>query len=136
MTLTLHPYLNFPGTTREAMTFYAQVFGGQTTFSTVADYGIEGMPPESIMNAQLVTDAFTIMAADAMPGSQEQWGGTRIYLAFMGDDLATLQGWFEALAAGGVVGHPLRTEVWGDTFGDLRDKYGIEWLFNISAPPA
>jgi uncharacterized glyoxalase superfamily protein PhnB len=24
--------------------------------------------------------------------------------------------------------------VWGDTYGVLKDKYGLEWMFNISAP--
>ena len=28
MAVTLNPYLNFPGTAREAMTFYQQVLGG------------------------------------------------------------------------------------------------------------
>ena len=92
------------------------------------------MPPDGTMHAELETDHFTIMASDAMPGSEEQWGGTRIYLAFMGDDLETLQGWFDKLGADGRVGQPLHLEAWGDTYGDVKDKFGIEWLFNISAP--
>jgi len=23
--------------------------------------------------------------------------------------------------------------VWGDTYGDVKDKFGIEWIVNISA---
>ncbi len=26
-----------------------------------------------------------------------------------------------------------KKEVWGDTFGRVVDKYGIEWMVNISA---
>ncbi len=133
MTLSLYPYLNFPGNTREAFTYYAGIFGGTTDFSTFGEIEAEGMPPDGTMHAQLETDHFTIMASDAMPGSEEQWGGTRVYLAFMGDDLETLQGWFDKLGADGQVGQPLHLEAWGDTYGDVKDKFGIEWLFNISA---
>lgn len=92
------------------------------------------MPADGTMHAELVTEHFTIMAADAMPGSEDQWGGTRIYLAFMSDDLDTLKGWFDRLGADGHVGHQLEKQVWGDMFGDVKDKFGIEWLFNISLP--
>ena len=30
-------------------------------------------------------------------------------------------------------GQPLQAQVWGDTYGDVKDRFGIEWLFNISA---
>jgi len=29
---------------------------------------------------------------------------------------------------------PLAKVPWGDTFGQLADKFGITWLANISAP--
>ena len=32
--LTIHPYLNFDGDCREAMSFYAQLFGGQLDLQT------------------------------------------------------------------------------------------------------
>ena len=134
MTITFNPYLNFQGNTREAFTYYADVFGGTPDFSTYGELELEDMPADGVMHAELKTDHFTIMAADAMPGSEEQWGGTRIYLAFMGDDLATLRGWFDRLGADGQVGQPLHEEAWGDIYGDVKDKFGIEWLFNISQP--
>ena len=34
----LNPYLNFEGNAREAMEFYASVFGGEATFSTFGEY--------------------------------------------------------------------------------------------------
>ena len=133
MTLSLVAYANFPsGQTREAMTYYQQVFGGALDVSTFGDAGMEGAPPDGVMHAHLATEYFSLMASDAMPGSEDTWGGTRIYLALMGDDAETLNHWFDTLAADGSVGMPLQQTSWGATFGLLKDKYGLEWMVNIS----
>ena len=135
MSLSLAPYLNFPpGVTGEAMAFYQSIFGGTLDVSTFGEFGMEGMPPDGVMHAMLTTDSFTFMASDAMPGSEDQWGGTRVYLTFFGDEIDKLTGWFNALAEGGGVGTPLEKMVWGDTYGVLKDKYGLEWMFNLSDP--
>lgn len=135
MSLSLVPYLNFPpGVAREAMTYYQGIFGGELTISTFAEFGMEGMPADGVMHSQLVTDQFTLMASDAMPGAEETWGGSRVYLAFMGDEVEKLQGWHARLAADGSVGMPLEKQVWGDMYGDVKDRFGIEWMFNISLP--
>ena len=136
MSISLSPYLNFPGNAREAMTFYQGIFGGELAISTFAEFGGGGgvMPDEGTMHAQLVHDGFTLMASDAMPGSEKSWGGTRVYLAFFGDDLAAVQAWFDALAETGTVGQPLEKQVWGDVYGLVMDKFGLEWMFNVSQP--
>lgn len=54
----------------------------------------------------------------------------------MGDDVDLLKGWYEQLAAEGTAGMPLEVQVWGDLYGIVKDKYGIEWMFNISLPDA
>ncbi|CAL8977467.1 hypothetical protein PROP_02203 [Propionicimonas sp. T2.31MG-18] len=133
MAVQLFCYLNFPGNTREALAYYQEVFGGEAAISTFGEYGIEGVPADGIMHAQLVTPAFTIMASDALAGAEREWAGSRIHLALMGDDLDLLTGWYERLAADGTPGQPLQAQVWGDTYGDVKDRFGIEWLFNISA---
>ncbi len=67
MSVSLVPYLNFPsGKTREAMTYYQDVFGGELSVNTFAEFGMEGMPPDGVMHAQLITDQFTVMASDAI----------------------------------------------------------------------
>ena len=136
MTISISPYLNFPGNTREAMTFYESIFGGDLTISTFAEFGGGGgvMPDDGTMHAQLVHPGFTLMASDAMPGADKTWGGTRVYLAFFGDDLQTLKGWFDKLAEGGNVGQALEKQVWGDVYGLVMDRYGLEWMFNVSQP--
>lgn len=131
MGTTLAPYLNFPGNSREAMTFYHEVFGGDLTILSFGDFGMADAPADGVMHAALKGDGFSVFASDAMPGSEQQWGTTRIYCAFMGEDLETLTGWFNGLAQGGQVGQALEPQQWGDVFGLVKDQFGIEWMFNI-----
>lgn len=132
----LHAYLNFPGNSREAMTYYQDIFGGTLEILTFGSMSMQGMPDDGTAHAALVTDHFSLFASDAMPGAEHTWGGTRVYLAFMGDDEATLRAWWERLAADGEIGMPLERQAWGDTFGLLKDRFGLEWMFNVSAPSA
>ena len=53
-------------------------------------------------------------------------------LALSGDDEAELTGYFEKLADGGVVREPLVKAPWGDTFGMLTDRFGVDWMVNIA----
>lgn len=134
MTLYLCPYLNFAGNAGEALRYYQEVFGGKLNIVTFGEYGVPGMPADGLMHGQLVTDVFTLMASDARPGAEQAWGGTRVYLAFMGDEVETLQGWYARLAADGTPGQMLERQTWGAIYGDVRDKFGVEWMFNITVP--
>lgn len=129
--MTLAPYLNFPGNTAEAMTYYQSILGGKLKLITFADFGMTEMPADGIMHAALVGEDFTIMASDAMPGAEESWGGTRVYLSLTSSDAETMRARFTALADGGTVGMPLGKQVWGDEFGLVMDRYGIEWMITI-----
>lgn len=132
--IKLSPYLNFPGNSREAMTYYQGVFGGSLDVMSFADFGMTDMPADGTMHARLVTERFNIYASDAMPGAEKTWGGTRVYLAFMGDEDAVMRGWWDALVADGSAGMPLEKQSWGSTYGLVMDKFGIEWMFNIDEP--
>ena len=132
MTIALSPYLNFAGTTREAMEFYHDVFGGRLDITTFGDFKLADMPADGVMHAALVTDQFTVYASDAMPGAEASWNGTRVYLSLMGDDAETLTVWFYRLAEHGRISMPLEKQMWGDTYGQVVDRYGIEWMVNIS----
>ncbi len=135
MTIQMSPYLNFPpGQTREAMETYQRIFGGSLHIVTFADFGFAEMPADGVMHAALTHEHFKLYASDAMPGAEVTWGGTRNYIAFMGDEIEVLRGWFEALAEGGHVGTPLDKQVWGDFYGQVTDRFGIEWMFNVSEP--
>ena len=57
MAVALNPYLNFPGTAREAMTFYQSVLGGELQISTFGEFGAEGPQADGVMHAHLETEA-------------------------------------------------------------------------------
>ena len=87
------------------------------------------------MHSQLdTTVGLTILASDT-PTGMERSAGSAVSLALFGgpDDDATLRGYWEALSAGGSVSVPLGTQPWGDTFGQLTDRFGVQWMVNITA---
>ena len=50
-----------------------------------------------------------------------------------GTDEAQMRKIFDGLAKGGKVRMPLEKQFWGDIFGNLTDKYGVEWMMNIGS---
>ncbi|MFB8146825.1 VOC family protein [Microbacterium sp. NPDC056003] len=135
---SLNPYLSFKNQAREAMTFYQSVFGGELDISTFGQY--EGMvqdPSENdlVMHSQLSTpDGFVLMGADT-PSGVEYREPAGISVSVSGDDEAALQAYWNALAAGGTVVMPFETPPWGGRFGMLTDRFGIDWMLALNAPP-
>ena len=134
MSVLLNPYLNFRGTAREAGEFYKSVFGGELTVSTFGDFGAPVEPAErdQVMHSQLVApNGLTLMISDA-PMHMEFTPGTNISVSLSGDDEAALRSYWNKLAEGATIGAPLEKAPWGDTFGQLVDRFGISWLVNIA----
>lgn len=57
--------------------------------------------------------------------------GNNFYISLSPDSRAETQRLFAALAAGGTVEQELQDMFWGDYYGSLRDKFGIQWMFNF-----
>lgn len=133
MATTLNPYLNFPGTARDAMEFYEGVFGGTLTVMTFGDAGAEGVPdPTQVMHANLeAPNGFTLMASD-LPLGMPHTPGSSIVVSLSGDAADELRGYWEALSAGGTVTAPLERQMWGDDFGACTDRFGVPWMVNIA----
>jgi PhnB protein len=129
----LNPYINFNGNSREAMEFYKTVFGGTLTTSTYKEGGMPHDPSEAnkLMHAMLVADnGITLMAAD-IPDAVPHKAGTNVSISLSGDNEKELTGYWEKLSADANIREPLKKAPWGDTFGMLADKFGIEWMVNI-----
>lgn len=132
----LNPYLLFDGKAREAIEFYRDIFGGELSLMTYGDMGAgehEGnpLPPDNIMHGQLTTDlGFTLMASDLPPGTSGVTPNGHISLS--GDEGAVLRGYFERLSEGGTIDVPLAQQAWGDEYGQVKDRFGVNWLVNIS----
>jgi PhnB protein len=134
----LNPYIVFKDNTRQAMEFYQTVFGGKLAMNTFKEFHASQDPSEDdkIMHSMLEAEnGITFMAADT-PNSMEYNPGTNISMSLSGDNEAELRGYFEKLIAGGTVTEPLEKAPWGDTFGMCTDKFGINWMVNITGQPA
>jgi PhnB protein len=135
MASRLNPYLSFNGNARQAMEFYASVFGGKLAVNTFAEFGTADSPDtDKIMHGILETDAgYTIMAND-VPSNMEYQPMTGVSVSLSGDDADLLRGYWERLSAGGTITMPLQKQAWGDEFGMCADNFGVAWMVNISQP--
>lgn len=135
MPTRLNPYLNFRDNAREAMEFYHSVLGGELTVSSFGDYQMAQDPSEAnkIMHGQLdAPNGMTLMGADT-PASMPYGGGANGSISLSGQDEAELRGYWTKLVEGGQVTVPLEPAPWGDIFGMCTDRFGVNWLVNITA---
>lgn len=130
----LNPYLNFNGNTREAMEFYKAALGGELRIMTFGTFpGTPDDQKDKVMHAQLESGAMTLMASDPPPDHTFTTGDT-FSISLSGTDEATLTGYWNKLSAGGEITMPLAKQMWGDTFGMFKDRFGVQWMINITAP--
>jgi PhnB protein len=136
MDTVLTPYLTFNGKAAEAMKFYHSILGGELTMQTFAESKMAQKPEENdlIIHATLKNEGLIFMASDAMPSRQAMFGDN-VHMSLGGDDAERLTKIFNGLAEGGRVDMPLAKQFWGDTYGQLTDKFGIHWMVNITAKP-
>ncbi|WP_375387268.1 VOC family protein [uncultured Amnibacterium sp.] len=139
MTANVNPYLNFRGSAREALTFYGSVFGGEPRISSFKDFGMpvgEG-EEDLVMHGQVDLDGEPLLMGSDVPSHMGYTAGENTFsVSLSGDDEGTLTGWWTALSAGADVQQPLEKAPWGDSFGMLKDRFGVSWLVNISGGAA
>ena len=133
---SINSYLNFAGNTEEAFKFYQSVFGGELSIMHFSDTPAgANVPPtvkDKIMHVSLPIGKDNIlMATDAC----EEMGfnlkqGNNYYICISPDSKEEADKLFNDLAEGGKVNMPLADMFWGAYYGDLTDKFGIQWMVN------
>lgn len=136
MSVSLDAYLFFPGNADQAIAFYQEVFGGQTTITRRGDVDPSASETEKgqVINALLTGGDVTLRASDRGDATLDPQ--TRVELSIIGADEPRLRAIFDGLANGGTVRTELARQFWGDVFGAVTDKYGIGWQVNIGAAGA
>jgi PhnB protein len=140
---TTNTYLNFNGNCEEAFNFYKSVFGGE--FAYIGRFG--EMPkdenyqmPESdsnkIMHVSLPIGQSVLMGSD----TGGDWApsflqGNNFSVSISADSKDEADTIFSALAEGGKVTMALENTFWGDYFGMLTDKFGINWMMSFNENP-
>ena len=123
-------YLRFNGRCKEAMEFYKQIFGGELTLQTIGQSPMAAQMPamrDKIMHSLLSSGNIQIMGSDMNPDEGYKHGNS-IVLSLIGESKGEIETLFAKLAQGGKVTHPINEEFFG-TYGDLMDKFGVNWLF-------
>lgn len=126
-------YVLFPATAREALTFYARIFGGELSLHTNAEFG-SGGAPDAIAHGVL-DGVVSLAGADAdLPGTSVRMEGMMLSLLGTAEP-ARLHEWFDLLAANGRIVDPLGPKPWGASDGQVIDQYGLHWLIGYEPEP-
>jgi PhnB protein len=141
--MKIHSYLNFEGKTEEAFRFYERVLGGKLTeihrFGAMPQDGGFELTPEQknmVMHVALqLPEGQMIMGSDMLPGmGPARVEGNNFSLSVHPESRQEADRLFSALAEGGAVTMPIADQFWGDYFGSLTDRFGINWMVNYNDP--
>lgn len=127
------PYVLFPGTAREALTFYGDVFGCAVELHSFAEFNRTDGPADAIAHGGLSEGPVALSGADAS-GDERPVRTEGMMLALLGTaDPSTLRTWFSRLSEGGRVVDDLQKRPWGASDGQVVDRYGLHWLIGFEA---
>ena len=124
---SITPYLSIKGAA-EAIAFYQRAFGAVELYRMP-------MPDGRVGHAELQIGDSRIMLADEMPEmpdavakSPRTLQGTSFGLALYLKDVDAA--FAQAIAAGGTVKRPVKTQFYGDRSGTLEDPFGHVWTLS------
>jgi PhnB protein len=127
--MKLNTYVNFAGTCAEAFRFYEQHLGGKV--GTMMTHGQapdqSGMDPawkNMVLHATISIGGTELMGAD-IPTAQPMRSA---YLTLSADSDAEAERAFGALSGGGEVLMPLAETFFATRFGQVRDRFGLNWM--------
>jgi PhnB protein len=125
------PYLHFPGTAREALTFYGDVFDCAVQLHTFDELNRTDGPADAIAHGYLIEGPVTLFAAD-VTGEEPSLRCEGMMLSLLGTATpSTLREWFSGLSEGGRVVDDLQARPWGASDGQIIDRYGLHWLIGF-----
>ncbi|BDI21447.1 VOC family protein [Herbiconiux sp. L3-i23] len=150
MSITTTTHLNFRGDARAALSFYQSVFGGQLAITTYGDFGMPADAPgaSNVVFGQVTSESGLRVLAYDIPGqfggSAETAGSTHrengvtltdqpFFVSVEGETLDEVQGYWDALSAGGTIIEPLAASAFSAGFGMLTDGFGVTWILGVAA---
>lgn len=137
---TTNTYLNFNGNCEDAFNFYKSVFGGEFTYigrfgemPESEDYKVAEADKNKVMHVSLPIGSSILMGSDCggdwAPTFKQ---GNNFSVSVSADSKEEADKIFNSLSAGGQITMPLENTFWGDYFGMLTDKYGINWMMSFN----
>jgi PhnB protein len=126
----LSNYLFFTTRCEEALNFYARC--GLGAITEVIRHGENGAPVRNeawrgkIMHAHFEGPGVAFYASDN-DDAEPMRGSAHILML---DDRNETETLFARLSDGGKVTTPLAMQPWGDYYGKLTDRFGVQWMLN------
>ncbi|MEM7802348.1 MAG: VOC family protein [Chloroflexota bacterium] len=128
------PYLTFNGNCREALTFYSELFEGESPqFTLWQAEMIENIPDattEHIMHGDVNLNGYLIAGSDQFGENYSPTGNISLMIDI--SDLADATTKFAALSEGGQIMMPFGKTFWAAGYGFCTDRFGIGWQINCS----
>ena len=134
--MRLSNYLFFTTQCEAALAFYAECGMGQVAHIT--RFGDAGRPVANpamrgkVLHARFEGPGVGFYASDN-DDAEPMRGSAHI---LMMDDQERTAALFGRLGAGGRVTTPLGIQPWGDFYGKLTDRFGVQWMLNCPSQPA
>lgn len=133
----LSTYLAFPGTAKEAFTHYQEVFGGELQLLTYGDLPPMGGPftpePDAVAHARLDFEGGSITGGDELPGKDLPIRDTAYSLLYTHEDVEAAKVLIQRLVdGGGSINMPFEPAPWGGTYGQVFDRFGVMWSFDVA----
>ena len=134
--MQMYTYVNFAGTCRQAFEYYEKHLGGKIgVLMTHADApdGQSRLGPEwkdAVLHARISIAGAELAGAD-IPSAQPMRSA---YLTLNVDTDADAERIFAALADGGEVLMKMEETLFASRFGQVRDRFGINWMILRQRP--
>jgi PhnB protein len=137
---TTNTYLNFNGDCEAAFNFYKSVFGGEFNYigrfgemPETEEYKVQEMDKNKVMHVSLPIGRSILMGSDCGGESAPSFvQGNNFAVSISADSKDEADRIFSALSADGKVTMPLANTFWGDYFGMLTDKFGVNWMMSYN----
>ena len=137
----LNPYLTFKDNAEEAFNFYKSVFGGEFVMimrggETPMGDKLPANEKNRIMHVSLPIGKNSIlMGSDSFESMGHPFtAGNNFSLAVGAESKEDADKLYKALSEGGNAIMPPADQFWGDYFGMLIDKFGIQWMVSYTPP--
>ncbi|HEY3423917.1 MAG TPA: VOC family protein [Negativicutes bacterium] len=139
--MAVEAFLHFNGNCREAVAFYAKVFG--TESSIIFSFGDAPHSEESVLSEEakklvmytsLNINGSNVMFSDTLP-DMPVTVGNNINLVISGKSIEEIKAIFNQLKEGGTVFMELQETFWSKYYGMVIDKFGTSWHLNHMFKP-
>jgi PhnB protein len=137
VTPTMYTYVNFAGTCAEAFRFYERHLGAKIgmlmTHGQAPDQTkVKPELKDAVLHARLSIGGTELMGAD-IPTAEPMRSA---YLSLLVASDAEAERIFSVLSDGGTVFMPMQETFFATRFGQLRDRFGINWMILRERPRA